>query len=54
MLSVMFSKRSKMFPLDFLKDIKDQINAESFINSHKITAGDSLVCSDYVLPAFFF
>lgn len=44
----------KLFPLDFLKDIKDQINAEPFRNSCELTAGDSVVCSDYMLRVFFF
>lgn len=44
----------KLFPLDFLKDIKDQINAEPFRNSCELTAGDSVVCSDYMLRVFCF
>lgn len=54
MLCGVFSKCIKLFPLDFLKNIKDQINAEPFRNSCKPTAGDSVVCSDYMLCCVFF
>lgn len=50
---VLFSKCINFFPLDFLKGIKDQINVEPFRNSCELTAGDSVVYSDYMLWGFF-
>lgn len=44
----------KFLPLDFLKGIKDQINAEPFRNSCELTAGDSVSVGTTCCGLFFF
>lgn len=49
-----YSKCIQLFPLDFLKGVKGHINAEAFKNSCELTAGDSVICGDYMLHFGFF
>lgn len=48
----LFFKCIQLFPLDFFEGVKDQINVEPFRNSCELTAGNSVVCSDYMLQVF--